>query len=189
MREFGKMTFGLVAVFATLLAAGLPGAEAGYFIKSVHSGKYVDAAYSGWANGQPQVRPNDYVVQWDLHGGSNQRWELVYLNNGYYKIASKNNPDLVLDLQAWNNGSPVTMTRFAWYVEQQWKLEYVYTPPPPGGWLGSYSYVIRNRSGKVLDVSGWSTSNGTILSQYTYHGGANQRWILVPESHIDNPPR
>ncbi|MFI9585501.1 RICIN domain-containing protein [Streptomyces sp. NPDC052236] len=45
----------------------------------------------------------------------------------------------------------------------------------PNGW-----YVLVNRgSGKALDVSGASTADGAGISQWTRHGGANQRFQFV----------
>ncbi|ABD82249.1 carbohydrate-binding protein [Saccharophagus degradans] len=41
---------------------------------------------------------------------------------------------------------------------------------------GAY-YIINEASGKALDVSGVSTSNGTNVQQWSYSGGLNQQWI------------
>jgi len=46
---------------------------------------------------------------------------------------------------------------------------------------GSGYYVIYNEvSNKVVDVAGASTSNGALIRQWDYLGGANQQWSLVP---------
>ena len=41
---------------------------------------------------------------------------------------------------------------------------------------GAY-YIINEASGKALDVSGVSTSNGANVHQWSYGGGLNQQWI------------
>ncbi|MFC8358588.1 RICIN domain-containing protein [Streptomyces griseorubiginosus] len=41
--------------------------------------------------------------------------------------------------------------------------------------------LVNRRSGKVLDVSGSSTADGGAVIQYTWTGGANQRWKLLPD--------
>src|SRR5215510_4627090 len=49
------------------------------------------------------------------------------------------------------------------------------------GTLGGANYVFKLRnanSGKVADVPGFSTENGTRIMQYTDNGGANQKWRL-----------
>ncbi len=42
---------------------------------------------------------------------------------------------------------------------------------------GTYKIVNRN-SGKALDASGHGTTNGTPIIQWTYGGGANQKWTI-----------
>jgi len=47
-------------------------------------------------------------------------------------------------------------------------------------------YFIRSRcSGKFIDVPRGSTANGTGIAQYSYNGGPNQRWYLIPVPAID----
>ncbi|MEW1648588.1 RICIN domain-containing protein [Streptomyces sp. NPDC091219] len=41
--------------------------------------------------------------------------------------------------------------------------------------------LVNRRSGKVMDVSGSSTSGGGAVTQDTWSGGANQRWKLLPD--------
>ncbi|MDN0196247.1 RICIN domain-containing protein [Streptomyces sp. S.PNR 29] len=41
--------------------------------------------------------------------------------------------------------------------------------------------LVNRKSGKVMDVSGASTSNGGPVIQYTWSGSANQQWKLLPD--------
>jgi alpha-L-fucosidase 2 len=41
--------------------------------------------------------------------------------------------------------------------------------------------LVNRRSGKVMDVSGASTSDGGPVIQYTWSGSANQQWKLLPD--------
>lgn len=51
------------------------------------------------------------------------------------------------------------------------------TEPPATGELEEGTYYITNEaSGKALDVSGVSTSNGANVHQWAYGGGLNQQW-------------
>lgn len=44
----------------------------------------------------------------------------------------------------------------------------------------SKTYFIKNRrSGKYIDVAGYSHSNGGKLHQWTHHGGLNQQWEII----------
>ena len=53
---------------------------------------------------------------------------------------------------------------------QSWRL----VPVDPGIFK-----IVSAATGKVLDVRGASTEDQAIIQQYTDHGGANQRWVLV----------
>jgi hypothetical protein len=56
------------------------------------------------------------------------------------------------------------------------------SPVIPGGATpvanGTYKFIARH-SGKALDASGNGTTNGTQIIQWTYGGGANQKWTLT----------
>ena len=56
------------------------------------------------------------------------------------------------------------------------------TTPPATATLanGTYSIIARH-SGKGLDVASSSTIDGANVAQYTYNGGANQRWTVTNE--------
>jgi glucosylceramidase len=55
------------------------------------------------------------------------------------------------------------------------------TPTPTTGGVGSGLYYIKNRySNLVLDDTGWSTSNGTLIQQWSQGSAqANQQWSFV----------
>ena len=56
------------------------------------------------------------------------------------------------------------------------------TTPPATATLanGTYSIIARH-SGKGLDVTGAATTDGANVAQYTYSGGANQKWTVTNE--------
>lgn len=41
--------------------------------------------------------------------------------------------------------------------------------------------IVNKHSGRALDVAGWSVFDHANIQQYTFHGGDNQRWTLVPD--------
>ncbi len=58
-------------------------------------------------------------------------------------------------------------------------------PPPGGGGIipnGVYKLVARH-SGKVLDVDGLQTANGSNVQQWGYWGGENEKWVVT---HLGN---
>lgn len=44
----------------------------------------------------------------------------------------------------------------------------------------SSTVILNVFSGKALDNTGWSNSNGNPIQQWTYSGGSNQQWLLEP---------
>ena len=42
---------------------------------------------------------------------------------------------------------------------------------------GEYYAIKSAKSGKALDVGGYGTENGTLVVQWTFHGGDNQLWL------------
>ena len=48
-----------------------------------------------------------------------------------------------------------------------------------GRQLLSGYYIVNAYSGKVLDDPNFSTSNGTLIQQFQFNGGANQQWKVV----------
>lgn len=54
-----------------------------YYIKNNYSGHYLDIPHSSHVDGE-------YVIQWPLHGGPNQQWELIPRGNGCYQIENVN---------------------------------------------------------------------------------------------------
>ncbi len=52
--------------------------------------------------------------------------------------------------------------------------------PAPAGHIPNGTYrIVNRRSGKALEVANGSTANGANVQQWTYNGGANQRWTIT----------
>jgi ricin-type beta-trefoil lectin protein len=65
----------------------------------------------------------------------------------------------------------VTQRDWAGGTNQQWRLAWV-SP-------GVFEIVARH-SGKLLEVSGQSTADGAVVTQWADLNGANQRWRIIP---------
>jgi len=63
----------------------------------------------------------------------------------------------------------------------EWWPTYPWAAPSSGsGGLANGTYkLIARHSGKALDASGATTTNGTQIIQWTYGGGNNQRWTVT----------
>lgn len=145
-----------------------------YFISSMYSHKCMDATNRQWANGTP-------VQQWDcqadftrttLINGTNwnQRW--TFRENGtspngskLYRITVGDNDGVCLDVEnnsIWD-GAKIQLQQCDNSSGQNWKIAFV-SLPNSGSLVVS---IINFNSGKCLDVTDWSTSNGRQLQQWT----------------------
>ncbi len=120
--------------------------------------------------------PGSLIQQWSYEGGRNQQWQFTPVM--YYNIVNRGS-GAVLDVTngATSDGTLIQQWSSNGFQQQQWQL----VPAGGGSCLEeAYCAIMNNLSGKVLDVTGSSTSNGTQIQQWDYLGGANQQWVLVP---------
>jgi len=119
------------------------------------------------------------IVHYSWWGGDNQRWRLVPVGDGYFRICAKHS-DRCLTVKDNN----VLQQANAGDDSQKWLLkrhERVQSDP------NYYHYEIENRlSGVCLTVNKNGTTDAVQVDQYT--GGDNQKWQLKPaeESWLNN---
>ncbi len=136
-----------------------------YYIRSAHSGMYLDVDGSTDKSGN--------VTQFNFHGGTNQQWKVVYQGNGYYKLYSiqSDYKGKCLDVRSLgsNNVDVFHDSSGNWLL---WAIV------PNGD--GSYRLVNKwsETSSKVLSVSGSSTSSSANVIQSTWNGSNSQRWYF-----------
>ena len=140
-----------------------------YAVSNQNSGSCVDDTGGGTTNGTS-------VQQWACGGGNtNQQWQFTPTDSGYYKVTSRNAPE-VWDVTGGNSatgsGVKIQLWSYGGGNNQQWM------PVSLGN--GLYKFVARN-SGLCLDVPGASTSNGVQLQQYTCNGTGAQAWLLTQQ--------
>ncbi|MFE9428840.1 RICIN domain-containing protein [Kitasatospora sp. NPDC006697] len=115
--------------------------------------------------------PNDGnpVIQWAATGGSNQRWTLRQVAGLTYQVVNDGSGKC-LD----TSGSRlVQSTCGAASTTQRWLFDQAgdYTSP------ANTTFVVRNlASGLVIDVPGYSATQGTALGLWAGNGGSNQEW-------------
>ena len=134
-----------------------------YHIKVKHSGKYLDVHKWSKANG-------GNIVQWSLHGGTNQQFRFKHVEDGYYYIQSVYSKKYLHLLDGSKaNGGYVVQWSLVKRPHMQFKFKYAED--------GYYYYVARH-SGKYLQIAGSSKSNGADLVQHNRTGGANQQFKI-----------
>jgi hypothetical protein len=112
---------------------------------------------------------------YQFHGGDNQIFKLMYLNNGYYRIINKNS-GLTLGVSDASGGNGTLVTQAAWgkVSAQQWELV-------SAG--NGYYYLVNRANGLYLDVQGGHAGNTVLVqtwSSTTNNSGKGQLWRFSP---------
>jgi hypothetical protein len=147
-----------------------------YYIANAWSGKVLDV---------PDGSPDDgaLVQQWSANGNKQQLWQFLPASGRYYAILNSLTGK-VLDASgaSTSNGALIQQWEYLRGANQQWKIVPLTVRNSRGRFVfDALNFKLVNRlSGKVLDDTGFSQSNGTLIQQWTYLGGANQQWRFVP---------
>jgi glucosylceramidase len=140
-----------------------------YSVVNTNSGKCVDAKNGGTSNGTG-------VQQWTCSAGNtNQQWQFVPTDSGFYKVVARNAPALGWDVTggagATGNGVPIQLWTYGGGTNQQWK--------PVAHTGGTYTFSPRNNTNECLDVTNVSTADGAGIQQWSCTGGVAQSFTLT----------
>ncbi|WP_188277646.1 RICIN domain-containing protein [Streptomyces sp. CBMA152] len=140
-------------------------------VSARHSGKCVDAASAGTADGTA-------VQQYGCNGTAAQQWQFRATDGGYVQVDNRNDATKAWDVTdvSTADSAPVQLWAYGGGDNQQWQ------PVQEAG--GAYHFVNRH-SGKCLDVPGASTADGARIQQYTCNGSAAQSFDVNP---VDTAP-
>lgn len=143
---------------------GAAGAHTVVKIRAKHSGKCLDVEGASRANGAK-------VIQWDCHGGANQKWRLVRVHGGF--LVKSVNSGKCMDVKEGRtaSGTPLIQWRCHGGDNQVFKLV--------GEW---HNVKIKARHAghrKCLDIEGASRANGAKLILFRCHDGDNQRFKVT----------
>jgi hypothetical protein len=166
---------GLSAVVLTAPQAQAAALPTGWVtVAAKHSGKCVDAAAAGTADGTA-------VQQYACNGTTAQQWQFQATSDGYVRVNNRNDASKSWDVTdvSTADGAPVQLWSYSNGANQQW------LPVEEAG--GTYHFVNRN-SGKCLDVPAASTADGARIQQYTCNGTAAQSFSLGSTDTPQNPP-
>jgi hypothetical protein len=139
------------------------------------SGYLIINAASGLVLTDPGYSTNSGTVIQQCYptGGENQQWNLTNLNGESFVQNAYSGMVLDDPLGSKKNDTKIQQgnENFGFGFNQRWQFIR----------LKNGNYEVKNFwSGKVLDDPRSSTQNGTAIEQYTFHGGLNQQWVLVP---------
>jgi predicted O-methyltransferase YrrM len=160
---------------------------------SVHSGKVLEVA--------PGAGEGARVVQSADRGEQCQRWQLIFVSkddqgNAFYNIMNLHS-GMVLEIARESREEGAAVLQRANLEGQGRRALHMQWRPiaVEDGECISY-HVINRNSEKALDVEGGeleaAKKEGAQIIQWTYWGGANQRWQLIPSppgDRIEPPDR
>lgn len=139
-----------------------------YYIKNIHSQKYLTVANNTGANAQNvEIRTGS--------GIDGQKWYLTNLGNGYFTLRSRLG-NYALDVANGANTDGANIQIYSYYggTAQQFKA----VPAGTSGQFGILTASSNNTKG--LDCYNWETSDGTNVCQWTYYSQSNQLWVFEP---------
>ena len=99
------------------------------------------------------------------YSGTNQVWQIVPVGRSLAFYNASNH----LVLTGTTPQAQLTLTSFNVSADQLW-----YLAVAPGG----YYVALNAYTGQVLDDFGASTTSGTAVGQWSFHGGLNQYWTI-----------
>ncbi|MFG2820529.1 RICIN domain-containing protein [Kitasatospora sp. NPDC048365] len=161
----GLLATTVSAVVLTPASAAHAAVPTGFVtVVAKNSGKCVDAAAAGTANGT-------VVQQYACNGTGAQNWQFQDAGGGYVRVNAQGDPGKVWDVTGVStaDAAKVQLWTYGGGANQQW------LPVAEAG--GTYHLVNRN-SGKCLDVPSASTADAVQLQQYTCNGTTAQSFTL-----------
>lgn len=111
------------------------------------------------------------ITQQAYKKAGNQHFDLSLNADGYLQVAAG---EEVLSVEGWeiNDGASVTMGA----ADDSWNQHWAIEDARDKGY-----FVIKSRfNGKSLDVVGLNTHSSAQVRLWTYWGGKNQQWKLIP---------
>ena len=136
-----------------------------YYIKGVHSQKYLQVANNKGANGVN-------VEIGTGNGSEAQKWYVTNVGNGY--VTLKNGLGYMLDVAYGSGDNSANIQTYSANGADAQKFKFAKTSNN-----GVYGIVTKSSNdARALDVSGWGTSDGVNVLQWDYYGASNQLWTL-----------
>lgn len=145
-----------------------------YAIVSRSSGKALAIAEGSSADGA-------LLVQEDFSSEPHQLWRIEDLGNGYHSITAHHS-NKTMDLQDFTNKDGVKLQQNPWMNswDQHWVIQKL---------NGGYFRINARQSNQTLDVYEMNRKNGGPVCLWTYWGGDNQQWRILPVGAPINSPK
>lgn len=138
-----------------------PQGEAVYQLRARHSGRCLDIG--GWSTAD-----GGNLLQWDCHGGNNQRFRMLDAGDGYVFLQSVHSGKCI-DVQGVSRGAGANVYQWSCHGGDNQKIRMADLG-------GSLRHLAFKHSGICLDIFGADRNNGANATQYNCHAGDNQRF-------------
>lgn len=115
--------------------------------------------------------------QGTYEGAAKQKWKILDVGSGYYKIVNQSN-GLALEVPggSLNNGTQLALADWTGGTHQQWQIQNA----------GSYYKILNRNSGLGGNVAGSSQTEGAWIIQWTSGAGLNELWKIQPAALAPN---
>ncbi|MCL2083063.1 MAG: RICIN domain-containing protein [Oscillospiraceae bacterium] len=148
-----------------------PVADGVYYIENLNSGLVMDI-YGGLTD------EGNQIIQYNNHdkhqnsGHLNLRWQLMYLDNGYYKIESVKTAYESKDMALTLDGTVLRINTYTGTYEQQWKIIL----------NGDSTYRLVSRAGEndnlAAETEYASMDDWAYIVASPFDNDAHQKWVL-----------
>jgi hypothetical protein len=117
-------------------------------------------------------RSNNLAEIWGWNGGDNQKFKIVPLNYGYYRLIPQHNTSFSLDVTGGSNvnDTPIQIYGTNSNSSQYFKLVYDYD--------GYYKLKPGCAPSSCVNVKGAGTTNGTKCVLWPESFTDNERWLM-----------
>jgi hypothetical protein len=160
----GTISFNAPAQSVTLFVIPRTIANGTYKLVARHSGKAMEAASWGTANGTQ-------IQQWAYNGGNNQRWILTDRGNKQYSIIGVQSGKAI-DIDGWKTADGTKVQLWDYSGGNNQRFTFTQTS------AGYYRITPVHASASCLDVAGYSSADGAVVHLWTFGGGQNQEWSV-----------
>ncbi|HEX6357824.1 RICIN domain-containing protein [Actinophytocola sp.] len=166
------MFLAIITMFALASPAGAIDTGFQYEINPRHNfGKCLDVRGSSTAD-------NAHVIQYDCHGGLNQRFTFVRVFGSFYEIRPVHSSfaGKCLDIADAGTANHAILQQFDCNGRGNQLFQLL---DDPGDFAGGSTRIRAVHSTKCLDIPDASNANSVIVAQFDCHGGSNQLFDLL----------
>lgn len=106
---------------------------------------------------------------WAGSGNNNQKFQITYISNGYYKIINCNSGKS-LDVTGKSKKSKTNLQQYTYSGNsaQLWRLHYI----------NKNTFYIQSKLETYIDAKDGKSKNGTNVWMYSYNGSKAQQWVF-----------